>query len=94
MSFRLAVRMRLPTDVAEALVDVRERLLLGEVGEWGLVEALLPGESGCGNGTGVDILALEDAMMGGCRHECEEYCKEEERILDAAVRRRWCCCAR
>lgn len=64
MSFKLAVRTRLPTDVEEAFVEVRERLLFcGEVGEWGLDGALCPGESGCGNGTGVGTLALGDAMM-------------------------------
>jgi len=71
MSFMLAVRMRLPTDVLEALVEARERLLFGDAGELGLVAASCSEESGWGNGTGVGTSALEGAMMGGGRCDCQ-----------------------
>ena len=57
INFMLAVRMRLPADAIEALVDVRERLVVGELGL-----AFAVGESGCGKGTGVGTLLLEGAI--------------------------------
>lgn len=56
-SLILAVRKRLGPDVADALVEVRERCWGGVVE---LVGLLL---SGRGNGTGVRTLALDDAMV-------------------------------
>jgi hypothetical protein len=83
MSFMLAVRMRLPTDVFEAFVDVRERLfVLGDEGECGACvfdAALRLGESGCGKGTGVGTSALEGAIVGvegaaTVSERWQEYC--------------------
>jgi hypothetical protein len=88
ISFKLAVRMRLPTDVLEALVEVRERLFCGDDGEWGLDAAFCPGESGCGKGTGVDTLALGDAMMGGRWDDCGEAAVTVYREMDDAARKR------
>lgn len=75
MSLKLAVRMRLLTDTVEAFVEARERLVCGEVGEVGEVGAgassfaLCSGDSGCGNGTGVGTLVLDEAMAGNGRSD-------------------------
>lgn len=74
MNFILAVRRRLVAEAVEALVDVRDRRVVGELG-FGLDRGdCCDGcmDSGAGKGTGVGTLALEEAMMAGGGSEALE----------------------
>lgn len=62
-NFVLAVRIMFET--AEALVDVRSRGLVEGDSAGGAVVFGLRRPSGCGNGTGVGVLAFGDAMVVG-----------------------------